>query len=157
MTPLKIACVADFPPRQCGIATFTNDLVTAIAGESEAPRAEYFIVAMNDPDQQYDYPSEVHYSVRQEHQRDYLQAARFINLSDADVCLLEHEYGIFGGDSGIYILNLINRLEKPLIVTLHTILKEPSNNQKVILQEIGEKAEKIVVMSRMASDFLENV
>ncbi len=153
MDDLKIACISDYPPRMCGIATFTHDLVTAVSGSG----VEHFIVALNDPGQTYDYPEEVRYTVRQEDQRDYLQAARYINLSEANVCLLQHEFGIYGGDSGIYVLNLIGRLEKPLVVTLHTILKEPTANQKTILQEIGQKAERLVVMSRMAVDFLADI
>ena len=150
---MKIACVADYLPRICGIATFTHDVVNAVAGIG----FESYIVALNDPDKTYEYPDIVQYEVRQEHQQDYLQAARFINLSDADVCLLQHEYGIYGGDSGIYVLNLIWRLEKPLVVTLHTILKDPTSDQRAILKEISQKAQKLVVMSQMASDFLSNI
>ena len=86
--------------------------------------------------------------------RDYLESVKFINLSGADICVLEHEFGIYGGQSGIYILPLLHRLEIPLIVTLHTILKAPSYNEKAVLQEICKMANKVVVMSHTAIKFL---
>ena len=81
-------------------------------------------------------------------------AAKFINYSGADVCVLEHEYGIFGGESGVYILPLLHRLEIPLLVTLHTVLKDPSYNDRAILQEIAKMASRLVVMSKKAVQFL---
>jgi glycosyltransferase involved in cell wall biosynthesis len=86
-----------------------------------------------------------------------LEAAKFINYSNAGICILQHEFGIFGGKNGVYILTLIHRLEIPLIVTFHTVLKSPSSNEKMIVQEIGKKAEKIVVMSKLAVDFLVDI
>ena len=96
-------------------------------------------------------------TIRQNRQRDYITAARQINFSDADVCILEHEFGIFGGDDGVYILSLIHRLELPLIVTLHTVLNDPSYTQRSIIEEIGLRAAKIVVMSKRAIDFLTKI
>ena len=159
---MKIAFIGNYPPRECGIATFTRNLYKSMkkpATEETGKQVnnssiEGFIVAMNDPDKTYNYPKEVKLSIRQEHQRDYLKAVKFINLSDAEVCVLEHEFRIFGGENGIYILPLLYRLEIPLVVTLHTILKEPSYNEKAILQEICKMANKVVVMSRKAIEFL---
>ena len=105
----------------------------------------------------YEYPEEVKLTIKQEYQEDYLKAVKFINLSGADLCILEHEFGIFGGQSGVYILPLLHRLEVPLIVTLHTILKAPSYNEKAILKEICKMAHKIVVMNRKAIEFLTSI
>ena len=116
--------------------------------------AEAYVVAMNDHNNTYDYPEIVKYQIRDAQQKDYLETVELINLSDADVCILQHEYGIFGGENGIYLLPLISRLTKPLIVTLHTVLKNPSYSEKAIVQEIGKRAEKLVVMSKRAVDFL---
>jgi len=159
MKKIKISCIGNFPPRQCGIATFTRDLIESIIKNKREKKikAEAYIIAMNDPDQTYNYPEEVKFEIRQEHQRDYLKAAKFINYSDANICVLQHEFGIFGGDSGIYILPLIHRLKIPLVVTFHTVLENPSYNEKVIIQEISNKAEKVVVMSNLAVDFLTKV
>ncbi|MDD4921105.1 MAG: glycosyltransferase family 4 protein [Bacteroidales bacterium] len=153
---MKLAFIATYPPRECGIGTFTNNLFKSmlVNEESRAKGHEGFVVALNDNDLTYEYPEEVKLTIRQDHQEDYLQAVKFINLSGADLCILEHEFGIFGGQSGVYILPLLHRLEIPLIVTLHTILKTPSYNEKAVLQEICKMAHKIVVMSHKAIEFL---
>ena len=156
---MKLAYIGTYPPRECGIGTFTRNLYNSMVINNETIKdsIEGFIVAMNDHDQTYNYPEEVKFTIRQEHQRDYLSAVKFINLSGADLCILEHEFGIFGGQDGVYILSLIHRLEIPLIVTLHTIIKSPSYNQKAILVEICRMANKIVVMSHKAIEFLTSI
>ena len=116
-----------------------------------------FVIALNDNNLSYEYPEEVKLTIKQEYQEDYLKAVKFINLSGADLCILEHEFGIFGGQSGVYILPLLHRLEVPLIVTLHTILKAPSYNEKAILKEICKMAHKIVVMNGKAIEFLTSI
>lgn len=153
---MKLAYIGTYPPRECGIGTFTMNLYKSMIINDEISKVsvEGFIVAMNDHDQTFNYPEEVKLTIRQEHQRDYLEAAKFINLSGADVCILEHEFGIFGGQNGIYILPLLHRLEIPLIVTLHTIVKTPTYNEKAVLQQICKMANKIVVMSHKAIEFL---
>ncbi len=153
---MKCAIIGTYPPRECGIATFTMNLAESmkLCDDRKKRANESFIVAMNDPGEEYEYPPEVKLSIRQEYQRDYIKAAEFINISGADICILEHEFGIFGGEDGIYILPLLHRLEIPFIVTLHTMLKEPSYTQKAVLQQIGKMAGKIVVMSKRAVQFL---
>ena len=133
---MKLAFIGTYPPRECGIGTFTNHLFKSmmVSKDSKKSANEGFVVALNDMDQTYKYPDEVKLTIRQEHQEDYLQAVKYINLNGADLCILEHEFGIFGGQNGVYILPLLHRLEVPLIVTLHTILKTPSYNEKAILQ-----------------------
>jgi len=150
---MKIAYIGTYPPRECGIGAFTNNLFKSMLPNKDCGN-DGFIVAMNDNDLTYPYPEEVRMTIGQEYQKDYFQAVKFINLSGADICILEHEFGIFGGQSGVYILPLLHRLEMPLIVTLHTILKNPSYNEKAILQEICKMAHKIVVMSHKAIEFL---
>ncbi|HZL76841.1 MAG TPA: glycosyltransferase family 4 protein [Bacteroidales bacterium] len=156
---MKLAYIGTYPPRECGIGTFTMNLYKSMVINTETIKnsIEGFIVAMNDHDQTYNYPEEVKFTIRQEHQRDYLSAVKFINLSGADLCILEHEFGIFGGQDGVYILSLLHRLEIPLIVTLHTIIKSPSYNEKAILEEICRMANKIVVMSHKAIEFLTSI
>ncbi len=116
-----------------------------------------FVVALSDNDLVYKYPEEVKLTIRQDHQEDYLKAVKYINFSGADICVLQHEFGIFGGQSGVYILPLLHRLEMPLIVTLHTILKTPSYNERAILTEICKMATKIVVMSNKAIELLTDI
>lgn len=159
---MKIAYISTYPPRECGLATFNNNLMRAISSnfpERQTLAQNGFIVALNDSEnlQEYEYPEEVKYIIRQNHQKDYIRAANYINTSNADVCIMEHEFGIYGGESGIYILPLINRLEKPLISILHTVLKDPSYVQRIIIREIAEQSSKVVVMSKRAVDFLTNI
>lgn len=153
---MKIAYIATYPPRECGIATFTRNLVRSMTIDSgkQKDTTEVFVVAMNDHDQLYPYQEEVKLIIHQDQQADYPKAATFINLSGADLCILEHEFGIFGGQSGMYILPLLHRLAIPLVVTLHTILKEPSYTEKAVLKEVCKIATKIVVMSHKAIEFL---
>jgi glycosyltransferase involved in cell wall biosynthesis len=159
---MKVAYISTYPPRECGIATFNHNLMRAInANFPERGKLSHggFVVALNDSEnlQEYEYPDEVKYVIRQNHQKDYIRAANYINTSNADVCILEHEFGIYGGESGIYILPLLNRLEKPLISILHTILKDPSYVQRIIIREIAEQSAKIIVMSKRAVEFLTTI
>jgi glycosyltransferase involved in cell wall biosynthesis len=159
---MKIAYISTYPPRECGIATFNNNLMRAVNAnfvERTTLLNGGFVVALNDSEsmQEYEYPEEVKYIIRQNHQKDYIRAANYINTSNADVCIMEHEFGIYGGESGIYILPLINRLEKPLISILHTILKDPSYVQRIIIREIAEQSSQIVVMSKRAVEFLTTI
>ena len=116
---MKIAFIATYPPRECGIGTFTNNLFKSmlIKNGNTEERHEGFVVALNDNDLTYKYPEEVKQTIRQDDQEDYLKAVKYINLSGADICVLEHEFGIFGGHSGVYILPLLHRLEICLLYT----------------------------------------
>lgn len=159
MSVMKLAYIGTYPPRECGIGAFTRNLFDSMVNNDEGSKdpIEGFVVAMNDHEQTYNYPEEVNLTIRQEHQRDYLSAVKFINLSGVDLCILEHEFGIFGGQNGIHILSLLHRLEIPFIVTLHTILKTPSYNEKAVLAEICKLANKIVVMSHIGIEFLTTI
>jgi glycosyltransferase involved in cell wall biosynthesis len=155
---MKLAYIGTYPPRECGIGTFTKNLFNStVTNYKSETHNEGLVIALNDHEQTYPYPEEVKLTIRQEHQRDYLKAAKFINISGADICVLEHEFGIYGGQNGAYILPLLYRLEIPLVVTLHTILKTPSYNEKAVLQEICKMAHKIVVMSHKAIEFLTTI
>ena len=153
---MKIAFIGTYPPRECGIGIFTNNLFKSIREirNSREDEKDSFVIALNDNDLTYDYPKEVKAVIRQEHQEDYLRAAKYINLSGADICVLQHEFGIFGGQNGLHILPLLHRLKVPLVVTLHTVLKSPSYNENAVLREICKMANKIVVMSHKAIEFL---
>jgi glycosyltransferase involved in cell wall biosynthesis len=159
---MKIAYISTYPPRECGIATYNKNLMDAISAnfpEKGTLLRGGFVVALTDSENihEYEYPEEVKYIIRQNHQKGYIRAANYINTSNVDVCIMEHEFGIYGGESGIYILPLINRLEKPLISILHTILKDPSYVQRIIIREIAEQSSKIIVMSERAVEFLTTI
>ncbi|SFB74856.1 Glycosyltransferase involved in cell wall bisynthesis [Flagellimonas taeanensis] len=150
---MKLAYIGTYPPRECGIGTFTQNLAHSMLENGKGVK-EIMVFSMNDHNQKYPYPPEVKLSINQEQQTDYLEAVNYINLSGADACILEHEFGIYGGLSGIYILPLLHRLNIPLITTLHTILETPSYNEKAILKEICKMSDKVVVMSHKAIHFL---
>ncbi|MGM0650217.1 MAG: glycosyltransferase family 4 protein [Bacteroidota bacterium] len=156
---MKIAFVGTYPPRQCGIGTFTNNLIKSILVNTGNKNISDLanVIALNDPGEEetYDYPEEVRFNIRQEHQRDYINAARYINLSDSQVCILNHEFGIFGGDDGVYVLSMLYRLKIPVVVVFHTVLSEPSFVQENIVREIGKLAHKVVVMSHKAKKMLQ--
>lgn len=159
---MRIAYISTFPPRECGIATFNQNLFNAVNANftgKDSLTQTGFVVAINDSDElkQYEYPADVKFTIRQDNQKDYIRAANYLNTSNADVCILEHEFGIYGGESGIYILPLLNRLEKPLITVLHTVLREPSFVQKIIMREIADQSAKVIVMSKRAVEFLTSI
>ncbi len=156
---MKIAYISTQIPRACGLATFNNNLKLAIEKNFNVDKQGSYVVAINDSDdiKQYDYPKEVKYLIRQQNQKDYIRAANFINTSTADACILQHEFGIYGGDSGIYVLPLLNRIQKPLITILHTILQEPNYLQKLIIQEIARQSAQVIVMAKKAVEFLKDI
>lgn len=121
---MKIALIATYPPRHCGIGTFTQSLAQALF-QNVNEKNEIIIIAMHDNQEKYAFPPEVKLTIQQERQIDYLNAD-FINRSGAEVCILEHEFGIYGGQSGVYILPHLHKLNIPLISTLHTILETPT-------------------------------
>ena len=153
---MKAAFITTYEPRECGIATFTGNLIRSMNQDDNENGFSPFVVAMDDREESYPYPPLVKFTIRESHQRDYLKAADFINYN-ADVCILQHEFGIFGGKDGVYILPLLHRLKVPLLVTFHTVLDEPTFSQKAIIQEIGKQATKIAVMSQMAVKFLTDI
>lgn len=156
---MKIAHISTYPPRECGIGTFTQNLLHALvnAGNKVTKTDTGFVVALSNHDQVYAYGPEVKLTIQQEQQASYLEAANFINVSGADYCILEHEFGIYGGQSGVYILPLLHRLEIPVMVILHTVLKAPSYNEKAVLKEICKMATNVVVMSKKAIGFLDEI
>jgi glycosyltransferase involved in cell wall biosynthesis len=149
---VRIAFIGTHPPRRCGIATFTSDLARAVgsAGDDVLPMA----VAVTDPGGQYEYPTDVAYEIRQAMQGDYARAAEFVNYSDVRLVSVQHEYGIFGGEDGAYVLDFLAALHVPAITTLHTVLKNPSASQRAIVQRISRQCAGLVVMSRVAADLL---
>jgi glycosyltransferase involved in cell wall biosynthesis len=156
---MKIVFIGTYPPQKCGIATFTHNLIKSTADNfgynSFLPNLS--VIAVKDQFHDYNYPHEVILEINRNDQREYISAAKFINYNKFDVCIIQHEFGIFGGESGVFILSLISRIKIPLIVTFHTVIKEPTEIQKTIVQEISKKAFKIVVMSTRAVNFLRNI
>ncbi len=152
---IRIAVVGNYLPRLCGIATFTTDLCNALA--LELNEEAVLAVAINDMPEGYDYPPRVKFNIRVNEQQDYFLAADFLNSQQTDAVIIQHEFGIFGGSEGSYILHLIKALQKPVITNLHTVLENPNYNQKVIIQEIARYSARILVMSQKAKELLQNI
>ena len=153
--PTRIAFIGNYLPRECGIATFTTDLCTALAAEFGQGRL--FAIPVNDPDSSYEYPEQVRLEIAQEDIASYERAAEFLNFNGNDLVCLQHEYGIFGGSAGRYILALLRKLRMPLVTTLHTVLREPDANQRIVLEEIAQLSDRLVVMSELAAQMLREV
>ena len=150
---LQIAFLGTYPPHRCGIGTFTYDLSNAVISADESVRAT--VLAMTDSGFTYEHPERVRFQIRKGVKDDYARAADFVNYSDIRMVSIQHEYGIFGGTDGAYILTFLAELSKPSIATLHTVLKRPSKSQRAIVREMAERCECLVVMSRLAVDLLE--
>ena len=153
--PTRIAFIGNYLPRECGIATFTTDLCTAVGAEYGEGRL--FAIPVNDPDSSYEYPKRVRLELTQEDLGSYERAADFLNYNGNDLVCLQHEYGIYGGAAGRYILALLRRLKMPLVTTLHTVLREPDANQRIVLEEIAQLSDRMIVMSELAARLLREV
>ena len=123
---LQVAVVSSVLPRQCGIATFSNSITRGLGHILGREATSY--IALND-DQDYDYAHRVTFEIGQENLEDYRAAAESINESSVDVVSLQHEYGLYGGPDGNYIVEFLSRLNKPVVTTLHTVLEKPSPGQ----------------------------
>ena len=111
-------------------------------------------VAMNDMPAGYDYPERVKFSIGENSQADYFGAADYLNVNQYEVAIIQHEYGIFGGTDGSHILHLLKALHMPVLVNVHTLLREPSPEKKLIIKEMADSSDRLLVMSHKAIEFL---
>ena len=153
--PSRVAVIGNYLPRKCGIATFTTDLCDAIHAEYGA--TELLALPVNDIEEGYSYPTRIRFELSQDDLASYRQAADFLNFSNIDLVCLQHEYGIFGGSAGAYILELLRRLKIPIVTTLHTVLREPNPDQRAVMEEIATLSDRLIVMSRQSAEILEEV
>jgi glycosyltransferase involved in cell wall biosynthesis len=155
MLPSRVAIIGNYLPRQCGIATFTTDLCDAIHAEYDA--TELLALPVNDTKEGYTYPARIRFELSQDELASYRQAADFLNFSNIDLVCLQHEYGIFGGPAGGHILELLRRLQMPVVTTLHTVLREPNADQRSVLEEIVGLSDRLIVMSQQSVEILQEV
>ena len=155
---MKIAYISTSLPNECGIATFNANLASAINQHSSIAK-DSFVVALSDAEDlsTYRYPDNVRFIIRKNNQKDYLRAADYVNTSEADICIVEHEFGIYGGESGLYLLTLMARLHKPVVTILHTVLRQPNYLQQTIIQQIARRSSQLIVMSQKAIGFLTSI
>jgi glycosyltransferase involved in cell wall biosynthesis len=149
----KIAFVGDHLPRKCGIATFTSDLLAAVAAAH--PQSQCFSVAVNDIKGGYEYPEVVRFEIEEQDLSSYLRAADFLNISNVDIVCLQHEFGIYGGPAGGHILAFLRELRMPVVTTLHTVLQEPRNDQRRVMRELISLSTRVVVMAERGRRMLQ--
>src|ERR1700680_490826 len=153
--PNRIAVVGNYLPRHCGIATFTTDLCDAIHAEYGA--TELLALPVNDTEEGYDYPARVRFELSEDNLASYRQAADFLNFSNVDLVCLQHEYGIFGGLAGGHVLELLRHLRMPFVTTLHTVLCDPTPDQRAVMEEIATLSDRLIVMSQNSAEILQEV
>lgn len=151
----RIAILGNHLPRQCGIATFTTDLSDSIAAQFS--KLDCVVVAMNDRGQSYLYPPRVGFEIDESDIGSYRRAAEFLNANRVDVVSVQHEYGIFGGKAGNYLLPLLRKLRMPIVTTVHTILGKPDSMQRRAMNEIARLSRRLVAMSARGAALLHNV
>jgi glycosyltransferase involved in cell wall biosynthesis len=151
----RLAILGNHLPRQCGIATFTTDLSDSIAAQFS--NLDCVVVAMNDAGKSYLYPPRVGCEIDESDIGSYQRAADFLNANKIDVVSVQHEYGIFGGKAGNYLLTLLRKLRMPIVTTAHTILGKPDSMQRRAMNDIARLSERLVVMSAHGAALLHNV
>src|SRR5271167_870812 len=151
----KIAFVGDHLPRKCGIATFTSDLLAAVAAAH--PQSQCFSVSVNDIPGGYEYPEVVRFEIEEQDLSSYLRAADFLNISNVDIVCLQHEFGIFGGPAGGHILAFLRELRMPVVTTLHTVLRDPTSDQRRVMQGLAALSTRLVVMTERGRQMLQQI
>ena len=151
----KIALLGDYLPRKCGIATFTSDLLAAVAAEH--PQSQCFAVPVNDVEGGYEYPAAVRFEIEEQDLSSYQRAADFLNIGNVDIVCVQHEFGIFGGPAGSHVLAVLRELKMPVVTTLHTLLQEPTADQRRVMQELIARSARLVIMAERGRQMLEDI
>jgi glycosyltransferase involved in cell wall biosynthesis len=151
----RVVLIGNYPPRRCGIATFTADVREALI--TAYPSMACDVVAMTDEGERYDYPEEVRFSIRQNEPMDYVEAARRINASAPDVVCVQHEFGIFGGPAGEHLIKLLDALTCPVVSALHTVLEKPNGDQRRVFERLIARSSSLIVMAERGREMLERV
>ena len=150
-----IAFLGDYVPRRCGIATFTADICEAIA--AEFPQAQCIVGSVNDRAEGYDYSKRVRFEIAEKEVDSYRRAAEFLNINNVEVISLQHEFGIYGGAAGSHILEFLREVRMPVVTTLHTVLRDPNDEQRAVMKQLDALSQRFIVMAERGRDFLETV
>lgn len=148
----RVTHVASYRPRECGIATYTADLIASLGKES--PEHPNIVIAVNDREAHYNYAEEVEFQIEQYDEATYTAAADFVNRSGISLVSLQHEHGLFGGRDGEYILTFLTKVSAPVITTLHTVLPEPKPHFKKVTAQVAAQSDSVVVLARTARRIL---
>lgn len=148
----RVAYLSTYPPRECGIATFTKDLLDAADELNELKPS--VVIALNEKETIYNYGKRVKWQIERDCVDDYIQAARYVNSSDVDLVNIQHEFGLFGGENGDYVNHFLDNIEKPIVTTLHTVQPNFDPKAQAVLRNIVAKSASIVVIARLAIEIL---
>lgn len=149
----RVAFLSTYPPRECGIATYTRDLVDAIS-KLRILRPPV-VIAINDKGGHYNYQRTVKFQIEQEDIESYKEASEYVNDSDIDLVHLQHEFGLFGGEWGENLIHFLEGLEKPIVTTLHTLLPESSIDGRRVVDEILQRSDFVTVMAKTGIKIME--
>ncbi len=149
---LRIAVIGNYMPRLCGIATFTTRIHEALS--DDFPGIATDIYAMVDAGRSYHFPPAVTRTIAQQDRESYRAAGRAIKARGSDIVWVQHEFGIFGGPAGSYLLDLLDQTDAPVAVTLHTVLDEPTPDQRVVMSRLTKRTTLFIVMAERARTIL---
>ncbi|NOQ96569.1 MAG: glycosyltransferase, partial [Calditrichae bacterium] len=150
----RLVFVTTFPPRECGIATFTTDLTDAIKSQMD-DSIEIEICALEEGNQRFDYPKDVKYILDTTQPAQYVEIAKKINKDhQVKAVMIEHEFGLFGGEYGDYLFNMLDILEKPFIITFHSVIPHPHEKMLHTVKTLADKAKNILVMTYASREIL---
>jgi glycosyltransferase involved in cell wall biosynthesis len=150
--PERIAFLGCYLPRLCGIATFTHDVCEGVS--ASIPEAQCYAGAVNDRAEGYEYPPRVRFEVLQKDLDSYRRAADFLNFNNADVLCVQHEFGIYGGPAGSHLLALLKEVRMPVVTTLHTVLQAPNAAQRLVMDELVRRSDRLIVMAQKGAEIL---
>jgi len=151
--PIRVIYISTYIPQKCGIATFTKDVTDAINLLNPHALAEIMPI-VKEEDENISFPWEGKYKIARDDLNSYLRAAAYINNSSCDLVLIEHEFGIFGGNCGDYLLPLLVAIQKPKIMTCHTIINDPKNEWGMMFQQLVKHVDGLTVMTKNSAQKL---
>jgi len=152
--PIRVIYISTYIPQKCGIATFTKDVTSAINLLNPYALAEIMPVVKEGEDPQF--PWEVKQKIIQSDLNSYLEAAKYINNSSCDLVLVEHEFGIFGGNCGNYLISFLDAIKKPKVMTCHTLIDNPESECGQVFQKLLKKIDGLTVMTKNSAKKLVN-
>ena len=147
----RIGYFSTYPPRECGIANFTKDLIDSIC---DLNGFKHSVIAINEKGALYDYDRRVKWNIDRDDAEDYVKAAEYVNSSNIQLLVVQHEFGLYGGDYGEYIKLFLDNVKKPVITTLHTVQSNFDKKAIEVLKYLVERSEAIIVIAHAAIDML---
>ncbi len=151
----RIAFLGDYLPRQCGIATFTTDICEAVA--AAYPDCDCVVGAVNDRPEGYEYSTRIRFEIDEKEIDSYRRAADFLNINNVEVVSVQHEFGIYGGPAGSHLLAFLRDVRMPVVTTLHTVLGQPNEAQRSVMDQLNVLSSRFIVMAERGRELLKTV